>query len=424
MGCRTLALATLNLRDSLIELLYCYESPVAATRDWCQRGEKSVAQNEPWHVPGKWRAATAFWEPEVQAQFKNKPAQVRMLDCTLAEGPDAVGCHLSWRSRVELASLLDEIGVGGITTPGGCSCREELDWIRTVKRNGVKALIFTKFLKVPYPSPSEGWKELMDRGFELGGDVNMIYSRWIWDDMVSDFSLGTTKAQVIEAIQEGVAYAKSQGVTVNYSHGDTFRHRVSTVLSFYKAALEAGADSFYLWDSRGNSNPFAAFHLVSKVKEMVGERPICIQFHNDLGLASANSFAAAMAGATMLDCSVLGIGDRGGCVSLEELACALEIYGMPTGIKLEKLYELAQYTEKAFNTQVQVWKPIVGRYSFTENGWGHREAGDPEETSSGLAPSVVGRGTFGSMLGGRVFSERDKRFWTDMLDIWGYSYTD
>lgn len=382
-----------------------------------------MSSDTPWHVPGKWHAVPAWWEPELQDQLPNLPKEVGLIDCTMAEGPDAVGCHLSWQSRVEIAEKLDEAGVGAITTPGGCSKQEVIDWIKTVKKRGVKAQIVNKVVGFR-PPLRPGWKEPIDKFIDMGGDVFEVHSFWGWSEMVSDFSEGVSKEQVIDAIGEAIPYAKSKGVHVNYAHGDQLRHRLSTTLSFYKAAIDAGADSIYLWDSRGNCNPLAAYHLVSKFKEIAGDRPFYIQFHNDTGMATANSFAAATAGATVLDCSVLGIGDRGGCVALEEIACALEMYGIKTGVKLEKLYELGKFVEQAFGVETQIWKPIVGRGAFMENGWGHGGPDVPSETFSGIGAEVVGRERFKSMLGGNIFSPRHQGFWTDMLDIWGYEFTE
>ena len=377
----------------------------------------------PWHVPGKWHAVPSYWEPEMQALLPDKPAEVRLLDCTLAEGPDAVGCHLSWKSCVELAMMLDDAGVEAITAPAAHSNKEESDWIKTVKRNGLKARIVNK-LTLIQPPLKPGWKDAMNRRWDVGGDIFILFSISMtdWPSMINDYTEGVSKAQEVEAIQEAVRYAKRRGIYVTYSHYDTMRHRLPTVLTFYKAAAEAGADSFYIWDSRGNSNPFVAYYFVKKLREVAGSRPIFIQFHNDLGMATANSFAAAMAGANYLDCSVMGLADRGGCVPMEEIACSLEMYGVRTGIKLEKLLGLARAVENAFSVQAQQWKPIIGRGAFMENGWGHRASGDPDETTAGLAPKVVGGGEYQKMMGGRVFSERDDSFWTDMLDIWGYKY--
>jgi isopropylmalate/homocitrate/citramalate synthase len=376
----------------------------------------------PWHVPGKWYAVPGYWEPEMQAQLAGKPAEVRLLDCTLAEGPDAVGCHLSWKSCVDLAMMLDDAGVEAITSPGGHSPREESDWIKTVKRNGLKARIVNKLTAIRQPL-KPGWKDAMNRQWDIGGDIFIMFSTVEWAHTVTDFIQDITKAQEVDVIQEAIRYAKSRGIYVAYSHCDTMRHRLPTILTFYKAAAEAGADSFYVWDSRGNSNPFISYFFVKKLKEAVGSRPIAIQFHNDIGLAAGNSFAAAMGGASLLDCAVLGIGDRGGCVPMEEIACSLEMYGVRTGMKLEKLSGLAKAVESAFSVSTQLWKPIVGRGAFMENGWGHRDSGDPDETSAGLTPAVVGAGPFKNMMGGRVFSERDSSFWGDMLDMWGYKYT-
>lgn len=382
-----------------------------------------MGTDTPWHVPDKWYAAPAFWEPEFRNQFADTPKAVRLVDSTLAEGPDAVGCQLGWKGRIDLALMLIDIGMRAITFPGGCSTREAKDWLKAVKQNNSNVLILNKLSHIGYPHRPD-WKERIDRQTDLGGDVYLAYSKWNWGTMISDFAGVPSKAQVIDCIQEGVHYMKSKGLHVNFSSGDTFRHHVPTLIDFYRAALEAGADSFYLWDSRGNSNPFVSYYLVKKIKELVAGKPIYVQFHNDLGMATGNCFATAMAGATMLDCAALGIGDRGGCVPLEEIACSLEAYGIDTGIKLEKLTELAKLTEKAFHVEPQLWKPIVGRGAFMENGWGHRASDDPGETACGISPKAVGT-HFQSMLGGRAFSdkERDEEFWVDVLTHWGYTFS-
>jgi len=80
------------------------------------------------------------------------------------------------------------------------------------------------------------------------------------------------------------------------------------------------------------------------------------------------------AGADVTDASVLGIGDRGGCVALEEAAVVYEMYGIPTNIKLEKLYELGRYTQRAFGVDLAPWKPIIGDNWNKEEGAGHLEA--------------------------------------------------
>lgn len=120
------------------------------------------------------------------------------------------------------------------------------------------------------------------------------------------------------------------------------RHRVP----FFKAMADAGADGVYVVDSRGNSTPLATRVFIGRIRKAVGERcDVYIQHHNDLGVATANAMAAAEGGANWIDASVIGIGDRGGCVALEEAAALFEMYGIDTGIKLDKLYELCRYVQ-------------------------------------------------------------------------------
>jgi 2-isopropylmalate synthase len=161
-------------------------------------------------------------------------------------------------------------------------------------------------------------------------------------------------------------------------------------------------------DSRGNSNPIATRVYISAIRAAVGDRcEIYVQHHNDIGLATANALAAVEAGADVTDASVLGIGDRGGCVALEEAAVVYEMYGIPTNIRLEKLYELGLYTQAAFDVDLPPWKPIIGENWNKEEGAGHLEGDTQELATIGIAPSVVGR-SFEGVIGAKILFGRER----------------
>src|SRR6185436_5877270 len=122
---------------------------------------------------------------------------------------------------------------------------------------------------------------------------------------------------------------------------------------------------------------------------------------------TANALAAVEGGANWIDASVLGIGDRGGCVALEEAAALFEMYGISTGIKLEQLYELCVYVQKAYGLQLPPWKPIVGKNWNKEEGVGHLEGSADAEATIGIAPHVVGR-EFEAVIGGKILFGRER----------------
>jgi isopropylmalate/homocitrate/citramalate synthase len=135
---------------------------------------------------------------------------------------------------------------------------------------------------------------------------------------------------------------------------------------------------------------------------------VYVQHHNDLGVATANAIAAAEQGANWIDASVIGIGDRGGCVALEEAAALFEMYGVQTGIRLEGLYELCRYVQQAYGIALPPWKPIVGSNWNKEEGAGHLEGSDNAEATIGIAPQVIGR-EFEAVIGGKILFGRERQ---------------
>ncbi|MBI2917779.1 MAG: hypothetical protein HYY01_07260 [Chloroflexi bacterium] len=377
---------------------------------------------QPWHVPSKWFAVPTYWEPEVAARGDLKHGRVRFIDCTLREGEDATGCHLGWAKRIEITRALDDLGVGEITVPGGAAYREQKDYIRWCKTHGIKAPISVKGPGTRVPLRPD-WKEVYKRHIDMGGESIVPIIVTSAQDVFSDYAADGGKAMVIDVIQQVTSFSKREGATVIVSLGDPMRHRLDTIQSFYGAAIEAGADGIYVWDSRGNSHPAATAHYVRSLRQTIGDKPFYIQFHNDLGLATGNCLVAAENGADWLDASVLGVGDRGGVVALEEAAAALALYGVDTGIKLDRLYDTCKLVEVAFGVTMHPWKPIAGALWPTEPGWGHWEAGDAPETPIGIAAEVVGR-RFENVIAPTVFFGRYPTFVSDVLQHWGYPYTE
>lgn len=379
-----------------------------------------MAFDRPWHVPGKWHANPTYWEPEVAALRPDRRNTVLFIDSTLVEGEDAVGCHLSWASRLKLTEMLVELGVGEITIPR-TTHRERADYVHWYRAQGFKTPIAAKGTggtRVPLVS---GWRDEINKLIELGADAIHPVFNWSVRETFNDFSVETTKEQAVEAIASMTDFATAQGVKFVPWLADTMRLRPDTACLFAKTVVDSGGAGVYLVDSRGNSHPAAVREYVRRIRQTIGDKLLYIQFHNDLGMATANAVMAAEAGADWLDCTMIGIGDRGGTAALEEVACSLAIYGTQTGIALDKLYEVCKYCEDAFAVQLHIWKPIAGSGWNKETGWGHRDPGDAPETPIGIAGEVLGR-PFESVIGPNVFYGRYPRMIRDLVDEWGYQY--
>ncbi|MPZ88639.1 MAG: hypothetical protein GEU81_11315, partial [Nitriliruptorales bacterium] len=171
--------------------------------------------------------------------------------------------------------------------------------------------------------------------------------------------------------------------------------------------------------------------LIRNVREVIGDRALYVQHHNDLGVATANAMAAVEAGADMIDVTVLGIGDRGGCVALEEIAPLLAMYGYDSTIELSRLYELSLLAKEAFRVPLAPWKPIAGANWNKEEGIGHLDGAQDDLATCGIAPGVVGR-AFEGVIGGKLLFGRERSsitvddysFLRGLLKEWGAAPSD
>lgn len=362
---------------------------------------------KPWYQAGKWLANPAYWDGESKAARAQAPKRIQFIDCTISEGDDCVGHQLNWNTRLGVIERLDAIGVGEITLPSHATFSEERDMVKACRRMGIRTRLVAKGPGVKPPLKGN-WKEAIDRHIDLGADVLSPIVKWEYEDTLHDFAGKLTKQIVVDAIAESVAYMKKQNVRVVPWMVDSMRSPVDTACLFFKAMADAGADGVYVVDSRGNSTPLATRTFIGRVRAAVGDRcDVYVQHHNDLGVATANAMAAVEGGANWIDASVIGIGDRGGCVALEEAAALFEMYGIETGIKLDALYELCRYVQKAYGIKLPPWKPIVGENWNKEEGLGHQEGSADAESTIGIAPQVVGR-EFENVIGGKILFGRER----------------
>ncbi|HWI15760.1 MAG TPA: hypothetical protein VNT02_15955, partial [Burkholderiales bacterium] len=387
--------------------------------------------SKPWHQPGRWLVNPAYWDDEALKARSRAPRRIRFIDCTVSEGDDCVGHQLNWNTRLGVIERLDAIGVGEITMPSHVTFSEERDLIKACRRMGIRTPLVAKGPGVVAPLRGD-WKAVIDRHIDLGTEVISPIFKWSYEDTLSDFSGALSKNAVADAMGESIRYMKRQNVRVVPWMVDSMRSSLDTACLFFKAMADAGTDGVYVVDSRGNSTPLATRVFISRIREAVGDHcDVYVQHHNDLGVATANAMAAVEGGANWIDASVIGIGDRGGCVALEEAAALFEMYGIETGIKLDALYELCRYVQQAYGIALPPWKPIVGANWNKEEGAGHLEGSADAEATIGIAPQVVGR-EFEAVIGAKILFGRERSsahtdepvFLRKLIADWGMDATD
>jgi isopropylmalate/homocitrate/citramalate synthase len=205
---------------------------------------------------------------------------------------------------------------------------------------------------------------------------------------------------MLERIRSAVSFAVEQGIRVAFFGVDSTRADLEFVRRAYETAVEAGAKEVVVVDTLGIATPEAAAFLVGDVAGRFDyEVPVHWHGHDDFGLATASAVAAVQAGATWVQGTVNGMGERAGNADLVEVALTLEaLYGIPTRLRLEQARDLARLVQDLSGTQLAPWKAVTGDNLFTrESGAVASQFHDPPAIEP-YASELVGA-TRGIVLG-------------------------
>lgn len=334
------------------------------------------------------------------------PKKGLIWDETLRDGEQTPAVFLMADEKIEIAKLLDEIGVAIMDV--GFPAISELE------KRVVKRIASEGFTRASVAAPARALRSDIDACLEA--DVDEIPIFVAFSELHLKYKLKMTKQQVIEKVVDCIEYAKQHGVTVDFVTEDTSRTSIDSTVRIFKAAIEAGADRVVIADTVGFLRPLSIKYLVAKIRDRLWEEvkrkvPLSIHCHNDFGLATANTLAAIEEGVTVPHTCVAGFGERAGNASFEEVVMALEVlYNVRTGIKTEKIYELAQLVEKCFATPLSVHKAIIGDNAFSHEAGihvhgmlAHALCYEP------IPPALVGRKTtfhLGKFTGRHIVEKR------------------
>ena len=213
-------------------------------------------------------------------------------------------------------------------------------------------------------------------------------------------AIGVSRETMLERIRAAISFAVDEGIRVAFFGVDSTRADLEFVRAVYESAVDAGAAEVVVVDTLGIASPEAAAFLVNEVAERLDyDVPVHWHGHDDFGLATAAAIAAVQAGATWVQGTVNGMGERAGNADLVEVALALEaLYGIPTRLRLEQARELARLVQERSGTAHAPWKAATGDNLFTrESGAVASQFHDPPAIEP-FASDVVGA-TRGIVLG-------------------------
>src|SRR5699024_3646423 len=316
---------------------------------------------------------------------------VRIFDTTLRDGEQSPGVNLNQLEKLEIAKQLERFGIDRMEAGFPASSNGDFNAVKeiseTIKNTSVTGLART--VKSDVDIAWEALKSAAEPRLHLFIATSPIHM---------EYKLKKTPEQVIKTAVNLVKYASEKFPQVQWSAEDASRSDLAFLAQIIGQVIDAGATVINLPDTVGYATPQEYGHMFKYIKENVpniDRVSLSCHCHNDLGMAVANSIAAVENGATKVEGTLNGIGERAGNVALEEVAVALKIrsdfYPYQTNLKLNETKRTSDLVSKLTGMHVQANKAITGRNAFAHESGIHQDGVlKHAETYEIITPEMVG----------------------------------
>lgn len=303
------------------------------------------------------------------------PRIVHFSDTTLRDGEQMPGASLHPAQKLRIAEALAEVGVASIDAGFPACGRSEIEAIqlivRSVKRPSISALCRT--LKGDIDAAWEALSEARPdkRSISLFAGTSPLHR---------EYKLRKSVPELLALVRDSVEYGRQRFPIIAFSAEDASRTEPDVLCGFYREAIDAGARVIGFPDTVGILTPDLVRRQIRAVQDGVpnlNRAMLAVHFHNDLGLATANTLAALQEGVSIVQCTVNGIGERAGNTALEEVVMALSLHGaamgLSTTIATDKLWRLSRLTAELTGIPLPANKPVVGANVFATEAGIHQD---------------------------------------------------
>jgi len=297
---------------------------------------------------------------------------VQIFDTTLRDGEQAPGCSMNLQEKVEVARQLEKLGVDVIEAGFPAASPGDLAAVKAVAAV-VKNSTVAGLCRALEKDIDAGWEALAKAASPR------IHTFIATSPIHMEYKLRMTADQVLERAVAAVSYAKRFCKDVEFSAEDASRSDPAFLSRIFEAVIRAGATVVNIPDTVGYAIPEEFGQLVRYVKDHtpnIAEARIAVHCHNDLGLAVANTLAAAVAGADQLECTINGLGERAGNASLEEIAMGLrtrkDLLDLNCRLDTTQIYPTSRLVSQVTGVRVQPNKAVVGENAFAHEAGIHQ----------------------------------------------------
>ncbi|MFO7636557.1 MAG: 2-isopropylmalate synthase [Clostridia bacterium] len=318
--------------------------------------------------------------------------RIRIFDTTLRDGEQTPGVSLNADEKVLIARQLEKLGVDAIEAGFAIASKGDFDAISMVSQS-VKNMTVASLARAMPKDIDTAYQAICK------AQSPRIHTFLATSDIHMQYKLKMTRDQVIERIQEMVAYAKKYLGDIEFSAEDASRSDVGFLILAIETAIKAGATVINIPDTVGYTTPVEFGKLIHTLKEKVTgieKVEMSVHCHNDLGLGVANTLAALENGATQLECTINGLGERAGNAALEEIIMAMltrkDYYGEYLhNIDTRQLTRTSSLVSSLTGVAVQPNKAVVGKNAFAHESGIHQHGVMSEKsTYEIMTPESVG----------------------------------
>ncbi|HZG60730.1 MAG TPA: 2-isopropylmalate synthase [Anoxybacillus sp.] len=326
--------------------------------------------------------------------------KINIFDTTLRDGEQSAGVNLNLTEKLEIARQLERLGVDIIEAGFPAASKGDFQAVKQIAET-IRNCSVTGLSRSVQSDIDAAWEALKD------GAEPRLHLFIATSPIHMHYKLGMKPEEVIEAAVSAVKYAKKYFPIIQWSAEDACRSDLSFLATIITEVIKAGANVINIPDTVGYITPKEygeIFSYLTRNVQNIEKVSLSAHCHDDLGMAVVNSLAAVEHGATQIEGTINGIGERAGNAALEEVAVALYIrkdyYQATTRLNLQEIKRTSNLVSKLTGMVVPPNKAVVGKNAFAHESGIHQDGVLKEKTTYEIiSPELVGVQSNSMVLG-------------------------